>query len=160
MLVDPFGLAGLGFTVRLGDVPPPLPVGPLGCPPPPPPVAGSLTTMVVCGVSAFCPGPVQSNIRELGKLRPEKYKKDTGLEEFEKQLAQRPTSDLWMDAVECGNRVVRGIQRNDLYIFTHPEFKAGAKERMDKMLASFPDEPINQPRAAAISFLLSNPIFK
>src|SRR5688572_26383566 len=112
------------------------------------------------GVSAFCPGPVQSNIRELGKLRPEKYKKDTGLEEFEKQLAQRPTSDLWMDAVECGNRVVRGIQRNDLHIFTHPEFKAGAKERMDKMLASFPDEPINQPRAAAISFLLSNPIFK
>jgi NAD(P)-dependent dehydrogenase (short-subunit alcohol dehydrogenase family) len=112
------------------------------------------------GVSAFCPGPVQSNIRELGKLRPEKYKKDTGLEEFEKQLAQRPTSDLWMDAVECGNRVVRGIQRNDLYIFTHAEFKAGAKERMDKMLASFPDEPVNQPRASAISFLLSNPIFK
>ena len=43
------------------------------------------------GVSAFCPGPVQSNIRELGKLRPEKYKKDSGLEDFEKQLAQRPT---------------------------------------------------------------------
>jgi NAD(P)-dependent dehydrogenase (short-subunit alcohol dehydrogenase family) len=112
------------------------------------------------GVSAFCPGPVQSNIRELGKLRPDKYKKDTGLEEFEKQLAARPTSDLWMSAVECGERVVRGIQRNDLYIFTHPEFKAGAKERMDKMLASFPDEPINQPRADAIKFLLSNPIFK
>ncbi len=112
------------------------------------------------GVSAFCPGPVQSNIRELGKLRPEKYKKDTGLEEFEKQLAQRPQGDLWMDPVECGGRVVRGIQRNDLYIFTHPEFKAGAKERMDKMLAAFPDEPINQPRADAIKFLLSNPIFK
>ena len=56
--------------------------------------------------------------------------------------------------------MVRGIQRNDLYIFTHPEFKAGAKERMDKMLASFPDEPINQPRADAIKFLLSNPIFR
>ena len=65
-----------------------------------------------------------------------------------------------MDPVECGHRVVRGIQRNDLYIFTHPEFKAGARERCDKMLASFPDEPVNEPRADAINFLLSNPIFK
>ena len=122
-------------------------------------LAGELAAAKV-GVSAFCPGPVQSNIRELGKLRPDKYKKDSGLEEFEKQLAQRPQGDLWMDPVECGQRVVRGIQRNDLYIFTHPEFKAGARERCDKMLASFPDEPINEPRAEAIKFLLSNPIFK
>src|SRR5262245_38171738 len=122
-------------------------------------LAGELAPANI-GVSAFCPGPVQSNIRELGKLRPDKYKKDTGLEEFEKNLAQRPTSDLWMDPVECGRRVVRGIQRNDLYIFTHPEFKNGARERCEKMLASFPDEPINQPRAEAIAFLLSNPIFK
>jgi NADP-dependent 3-hydroxy acid dehydrogenase YdfG len=122
-------------------------------------LAGELAADKI-GVSAFCPGPVQSNIRELGKLRPDKYKKDSGLEEFEKQLAQRPQGDLWMDPVECGERVVRGIQRNDLYIFTHPEFKAGARERCDKMLASFPDEPINQPRADAIKFLLSNPIFK
>jgi len=122
-------------------------------------LAGELAADKI-GVSAFCPGPVQSNIRELGKLRPDKYKKDSGLEEFEKQLAQRPQGDLWMDPVECGERVVRGIQRNDLYIFTHPEFKAGARERCEKMLASFPDEPINQPRADAIKFLLSNPIFK
>jgi NAD(P)-dependent dehydrogenase (short-subunit alcohol dehydrogenase family) len=121
-------------------------------------LAGELAAEKI-GVSAFCPGPVQSNIRELGRLRPQKYKKDTGLEDFEKQLATRPTSELWMDPVECGERVVRGIRRNDLYIFTHPEFKAGAKERMDKMLASFPDEPVDLPRAEAIKFLLSNPIF-
>lgn len=122
-------------------------------------LAGELAPANI-GVSAFCPGPVQSNIRELGKLRPEKYKKDTGLEEFEKNLAQRPTSELWMDPVECGRRVVRGIRRNDLYIFTHPEFKAGARERCEKLLASFPDEPINETRAEAIKFLLSNPIFR
>ena len=122
-------------------------------------LAGELAAANI-GVSAFCPGPVQSNIRELGKLRPDKYKKDSGLEEFEKQLAQRPQGELWMDPVECGERVVRGIQRNDLYIFTHPEFKAGARERCEKMLASFPDEPIDEARADAIKFLLSNPIFK
>ena len=122
-------------------------------------LAGELAPANI-GVSAFCPGPVQSNIRELGKLRPEKYKKDTGLEEFEKTLAQRPQGELWMDPVECGQRVVRGIQRNDLYIFTHPEFRDGARERCEKMMAAFPDEPTNQPRAEAIRFLLSNPIFK
>ncbi len=122
-------------------------------------LAGELAAEKI-GVSAFCPGPVQSNIRELGKLRPDRYKKDSGLGEFEKNLAQRPTSELWMDPVECGERVVRGIRRNDLYIFTHPEFKAGARERFDKILASFPDEPANQARADAIKFLLSNPIFR
>src|SRR5688572_31930877 len=122
-------------------------------------LAGELAADKI-GVSAFCPGPVQSNIRELGKLRPDKYKKDSGLEEFEKQLAQRPQGDLWMDPVECGERVVRGIRRNDLYIFTHPEFRTGAKERFDKMLASFPDEAAPPARAEAIKFLLSNPIFK
>jgi len=122
-------------------------------------LAGELAPRNI-GVSAFCPGPVQSNIRELGKLRPDKYKKDSGLAEFEQQLAQRPTSELWMDPVECGQRLVRGIQRNDLYIFTHPEFKTGARERCDKLLSSFPEEPLNESRAEAIRFLLSNPIFK
>ena len=112
-------------------------------------LAGELAPEKI-GVSAFCPGPVQSNIRELGKLRPEKYKKDSGLKEFEEGLAKRPQGELWMDPVECGQRVVRGITRNDLYIFTHPEFKLGAKERFDKMLASFPEEPPNHPRAEAI----------
>ena len=35
-----------------------------------------------------------------------------------------------------------------------------SQERMDKMLASFPEEAIDQARAEAIRFLLSNPIFK
>jgi NAD(P)-dependent dehydrogenase (short-subunit alcohol dehydrogenase family) len=111
------------------------------------------------GVSAFCPGPVQTNIRESGKTRPDKFS-DSGFREFEQRLSERPNSPLWMDPVECGERILRGIRRNDLYIFTHPEFKAGAEEHYRAMLAAFPDEPINEERAAAIKFLLSNPIFK
>jgi short-subunit dehydrogenase len=111
------------------------------------------------GVSAFCPGPVQTNIRESGKTRPDKFG-DSGFREFEQRLSERPNSPLWMDPVECGERILRGIRRNDLYIFTHPEFKAGAEEHYRAMLAAFPDEPINEERAAAIKFLLSNPIFR
>ncbi|MGH8149971.1 MAG: SDR family NAD(P)-dependent oxidoreductase [Steroidobacteraceae bacterium] len=112
------------------------------------------------GVSAFCPGPVQTNIRESAKLRPEKYSKASGYAEVEQRLAQRPNSALWMDPVECGERILRGIRRNDLYIFTHREFKEGAAERCEALLAAFPDEPLDAKRAVNIRYLLSNPIFR
>lgn len=112
------------------------------------------------GVSAFCPGPVQTNIREGGKTRPEKYKRNSGFASIEERLEARPNNPLWMDPVECGERILRGIRRNDLYIFTHREFREGAAEHFETMLAAFPDEPLNTERAAAIRFLLSNPMFK
>ena len=111
------------------------------------------------GVSAFCPGPVQSNIAQTGKLRPERYQKNSGYVEFERQLRERPNSPLWMDPGEVGERVLRGVRRNDLFIFTHPEFKEGVRQRCEAILAAFPDEPINQKRAQAIGFLTSNPIY-
>jgi NAD(P)-dependent dehydrogenase (short-subunit alcohol dehydrogenase family) len=111
------------------------------------------------GVSAFCPGPVQTNIREGGRTRPERYG-DSGYAALERQLEERPNSPLWMDPVEVGERVLAGIRRNDLYIFTHREFREGADERFQAMLASFPDEPLDQVRAEDIDFLLSNRIFR
>jgi NAD(P)-dependent dehydrogenase (short-subunit alcohol dehydrogenase family) len=110
------------------------------------------------GVSAFCPGPVQTNIREGGRTRPEQYG-DSGYTELELELEERPNSPLWMDPLECGERVLEGIRRDDLYIFTHREFREGADERFRAMLASFPDEPLNEERADDIRYLLSNPIF-
>ena len=53
------------------------------------------------GVSAFCPGPVQTNIREGGRMRPEHYG-DSGYTELERELEERPNSPLWMDPLECG----------------------------------------------------------
>jgi len=110
------------------------------------------------GVSAFCPGPVQTNIREGGRMRPERYG-DSGYVELERELEERPNDPRWMDPLECGERVLAGIRNDDLYIFTHREFREGADERFRAMLASFPDEPRDENRAEAIDFLLSNPIF-
>jgi NAD(P)-dependent dehydrogenase (short-subunit alcohol dehydrogenase family) len=112
------------------------------------------------GVSAFCPGPVATNIREVGRMRPAEYREDSGYAEKEAELALRPNSPNWMSIEECGERVLRGIRRNDLYIFTHREFKEGVAERMEAIVASFPKEEINQARALEIAFLTSNPIFK
>lgn len=111
------------------------------------------------GVSAFCPGPVQTNIREGGRIRPEQYA-NSGYTELERDLEERPNSPLWMDPIECGERVLAGIRNDDLYIFTHREFREGAEERFRAMVASFPDEPRNEERAKEIDFLLSNPIFR
>lgn len=112
------------------------------------------------GVSVICPGMVSTNIQESGLLRPDKYKQDSGYRELEEQVESRPNSPHWMSIDECGERVLRGIRNNDLYIFTHREFKEGVAERMAAMLASFPDEEINQARAEEIAFLTSNPVFK
>ena len=112
------------------------------------------------GVSAFCPGPVATNIHEVGLMRPEKYKKDSGYAEKEQELADRPKFTNEMSIEECGERVLRGIRRNDLYIFTHREFREGVAERMGAMLASFPNEEINRARADEFSFLTSNPVFR
>jgi len=111
------------------------------------------------GVSAFCPGPVQTNIREGGRIRPERYA-DSGYTDLERDLEERPNSPLWMDPIECGERVLAGIRNDDLYIFTHREFREGAEERFQAMVASFPDEPLDEVRAKEIDFLISNPIFR
>jgi NAD(P)-dependent dehydrogenase (short-subunit alcohol dehydrogenase family) len=111
------------------------------------------------GVSAFCPGPVATNIREGGRMRPKQYG-DSGYLQLERELEERPNSPLWMDSLECGRRVLEGIRRDDLYIFTHREFREGADERFQAMLASFPDEPRDEERAEEISFLISNLIFR
>jgi NADP-dependent 3-hydroxy acid dehydrogenase YdfG len=110
------------------------------------------------GVSVFCPGPVQTNIRETGKLRPAQYR-DSGYIQREQDLEERPNSPNWMTIDECGERVLAGIRNNDLYIFTHREFREGMAKKCEAMLASFPEEDINQARAGEIGFLLWNPIY-
>ena len=87
------------------------------------------------GVSAFCPGPVSTNISEAGRNRPEQYKENSGYAQLEEALEKRPGFVNEMSLEECGERVLQGILRNDLFIFTHREFKEGVAERMEAMLS-------------------------
>jgi NAD(P)-dependent dehydrogenase (short-subunit alcohol dehydrogenase family) len=112
------------------------------------------------GVSAFCPGPVQSNIGQVSKLRPSRYREDTGYAEMDARLAERPVSPNWMSIEEVGRRVLEGIRNDEIFIFTHREFREGVQERCEAMLAAFPDEPVNRVRAEEITFLTSNSIYK
>jgi NAD(P)-dependent dehydrogenase (short-subunit alcohol dehydrogenase family) len=110
------------------------------------------------GVSVLCPGPVQTNIAESGLTRPARLS-NTGYAETDKMRQAKSVSSVYMDPIKVGERVLEGILRNDLYIFTHPEFRDGVKARCDAVMAAFPNEEPDPARVAAIKFLLSNPIY-
>jgi NAD(P)-dependent dehydrogenase (short-subunit alcohol dehydrogenase family) len=120
------------------------------------------------GASSFCPGPVAGNLKNTSKeVRPDSLKND---EEPAPAPAAPPAgsrppmtgidfSKLTMSAEEAGERVVNGIRRNDLYIFTHPEFARGVKAKADAMLRAYPDQPINPDFDKAFGFLTFNPVY-
>jgi NAD(P)-dependent dehydrogenase (short-subunit alcohol dehydrogenase family) len=93
------------------------------------------------GVSVFCPGGVRTNIREFEKTRPERYS-DSGYAAAAPVRPPPPPQvlealrEFSADPQDAGETVLRGIRRNDLYIFTQPEFYEGLTERFDAILAT------------------------
>jgi NAD(P)-dependent dehydrogenase (short-subunit alcohol dehydrogenase family) len=109
------------------------------------------------GASAFCPGPVATNIAKAGETRPARLA-DTGYAEADKRRQTEVNRDLFMDPLDVGRIVVEGVRENRLYILTHSEFRDGLRARCDAILASVPDVPANPALMAAYPFLMANPI--
>jgi len=111
---------------------------------------------IVC--SAFCPGAVQSNIAEAGKTRPAALA-DSGYAEADKRRQQNTSFfHLFWTKEQVGERVLRGILNDELYIMTHSEFRQGVEERAQAMCAAVPDLPENAEYKHTFSFLFRNPI--
>jgi NAD(P)-dependent dehydrogenase (short-subunit alcohol dehydrogenase family) len=72
-------------------------------------------------------------------------------------LSDQGQSALMMDPLEAGERVLNGVKNNDLFLLTHPEFKAGMKERFDAILASIPQDGFPEARAKAETRVLTAP---
>jgi hypothetical protein len=53
-----------------------------------------------------------------------------------------------MDPEEIGAKVLRAIERNDFYVFTHPDHRDELRGIFDEILAAFPDEPVPPDRLA------------
>jgi NAD(P)-dependent dehydrogenase (short-subunit alcohol dehydrogenase family) len=100
------------------------------------------------GVSVLCPGLVKSAIYESEKIRPAALSADAKPtdQQFLSRLAQ--VHEAGMSPDEIGGKVLRGIQRNDFYIFPHPEFKEELRALFDEALAAIPDEPVPAGRLA------------
>jgi NAD(P)-dependent dehydrogenase (short-subunit alcohol dehydrogenase family) len=112
------------------------------------------------GVSVYSPGPVKSNMGEAVRSRPASLA-NTGYKAPSppKDAPPHPMMLNAMSEVEAGRHALRGIKANQLYIFSHPEFREVIKSRNDAMLAAVPDEPFPQARADSIRWILSNAIY-
>ena len=118
------------------------------------------------GVSVFCPGPTQTELfassmtvrpRELAETgyvprtvpKPEEMPADIAAAIF--AIAMKP--------LEAGQRVLQGIQRNDMYILTHAEFSGIIQARCEALLASMPKETITPERTRAANLLLTDKLY-
>jgi NAD(P)-dependent dehydrogenase (short-subunit alcohol dehydrogenase family) len=97
------------------------------------------------GVSLFCPGLVKSAIASTDRNRPATHARvapkgpPPGMPDL---------MSVAMDPMEAAVKVLAGIRRNDLYILTHPEFRAAVTERFELMMQSFSTDPVPEGRRA------------
>ncbi len=104
------------------------------------------------GVSVLCPGFVRSNIHEAVLSRPETLAK-SGYVVTEEDIKRLDNLlNVGMAPDEVAERVLAGIRRNALYLFTHAEFRDELKGIFDAMLAALPDEAPNPGRMTMEDF--------
>ncbi len=120
------------------------------------------------GASVLYPGGTNTNLGVSSAVnRPENLKNENEPQMPAPprggQAPKLPGSETFMDPVEVGERVLRGIKRNDIFIHTHPEFRDGIKCRQEAVLRAIPDEPPNVKRSAVLrgfGTLVYNPIYE
>jgi len=92
------------------------------------------------GVSVLCPGPVRTNIHELGKNRPAQFSVGDAFLAAEKAGAARVSFPSMLDPVEVGSMVLQALRNDELYIITHGEWKRQAEGRHAALVAAMPEK--------------------
>ena len=100
------------------------------------------------GVSVLCPGLVQSRIYLSEEIRPEDLTLTNYTVDFAGIKRLEEVHKMGMDPVEVGEKVLRGIQRNNLYILSHPDHKEEVRQLCAEIVAAFPDEEPEPKRMA------------
>ncbi len=110
------------------------------------------------GVTVFCPGIVNTNIGSSARNRPAGEaaapKVDPGFKmdpemmaQMQKAMSESHGMPPGMDPLDAGQRVLRAVRNNDLYVLTTPEFESEFAARGAAILAALPtDVPVSQPR--------------
>ena len=118
------------------------------------------------GVSVFCPGPTQTELFDSSvTVRPAQLA-ETGYvprtvpkpDEMPADIAAAIFA-IAMKPLAVGQRVLQGIQRNDMYILTHAEFSSIVQARCEAILASMPKETITPERTRAANLLLTDKLY-
>ncbi len=114
------------------------------------------------GVSVLCPGPVQSELFESTvAVRPQTLAATGSVPVVPPGVAREKTA-IFTTALtgdDVGRYVLDGIQRNALYIMTHPEIRPVLEARAHALLAALPDEPVDSKRIEASRPLLDASLY-
>jgi NAD(P)-dependent dehydrogenase (short-subunit alcohol dehydrogenase family) len=103
------------------------------------------------GVTVFCPGIVNTNIGSSARNRPggaaPAAKVDPGFKmdpammaQMQKAMSESHGAPPGMDPLDAGQRVLRGVRNNDLYVLTTPEFEPEFAARGEAIVASVPTD--------------------
>jgi NAD(P)-dependent dehydrogenase (short-subunit alcohol dehydrogenase family) len=99
------------------------------------------------GVSVLLPGPVRTNLGQSSfENRPAQLRNEGETWPPKPPPMFDEMMKIFMDPVETGERVVRGIRNNDLFIHTHPEFREAFIARHEAIMRAIPDEPRDERR--------------
>lgn len=93
------------------------------------------------GCSLCCPGLTRTNAWDSALKRPDTFA-DSGFAPADRaELEQFGSAfEAGMDPYEVGQKIFRGMARNDGLIFTHPEFADDFREIFEGTLAALPQE--------------------
>jgi NAD(P)-dependent dehydrogenase (short-subunit alcohol dehydrogenase family) len=114
------------------------------------------------GVSVLCPGPVKSQLFESTLAVRPRALAATGSVPIVPPGVAREQTPIFTTAPsgdDIGARVLEGIQRNELYILTHPEMRPVLEARARALLAALPDEPVDPKRIEASQPLLDTSLY-
>ncbi len=119
------------------------------------------------GASVYCPGLVATNIFELEKNVSAAFGGATAnpgakvgpADAAVNEARIRQIIGAGMDPIEAGRIVLDGIRNNDLWVFSHPEFRDGIKERLDALLASVPVAKVPEARMAQEKVTMHNSLY-
>jgi NAD(P)-dependent dehydrogenase (short-subunit alcohol dehydrogenase family) len=103
------------------------------------------------GVTVFCPGIVNTNIGSSARNRPAGAaaapKVDPGFKldpammaQMQKAMSESHGVPPGMDPLDAGQRVLRAVRDNDLYVLTTPEFEPEFAARGEAIVASVPTD--------------------
>jgi NAD(P)-dependent dehydrogenase (short-subunit alcohol dehydrogenase family) len=87
------------------------------------------------GVSILCPGGVRTNLAASDRLRPGAFGVAGGTSKVLDGLLAEAGDAI--DPQLVGDCVIRGVEENAEYIFTHPGYRDLFEERFRKVLAAF-----------------------
>ena len=91
---------------------------------------------------------MKSKIYESDLIRPRELSTDVTPADEEFMRILPGLHEAGMDPEEIGRRSLRAIQRNEFYVFTHPDRREELRGIFAEILAAFPDEPVPAERLA------------